>query len=77
MLRLFLSIAGLSLTLSTALAEVPFVRESELVPGDLQHRSTRIITHVIDTYHYKTRPLDDTLSQLVLEKYLENLDQNR
>lgn len=58
-------------------AEIPFVRESELTPGDLQHRSTRIITHIIDTYHYKKRPLDDALSADILEAYLENLDANR
>lgn len=63
--------------LSPVFAEIPVVRESELVPDDLQSRATRIITHVIDTYHYKNRPLDDALSETVLMKYLENLDQNR
>ncbi|MDX1519556.1 MAG: PDZ domain-containing protein, partial [Gammaproteobacteria bacterium] len=77
MLKYFLLIFGLLAGLAPVQAEIPVVRESELVPGDLQTRSTRIITHIIDTYHYKTRPLDDALSGTVLEKYLENLDQNR
>lgn len=77
MLRYFLIFATLSLALPAAQADIPFVKESELVPGDIQNRSTRIITHIIDTYHYKKLPLDDALSESVLEKYLENLDQNR
>ncbi len=58
-------------------ATVNSVPESELYPDDLHYRSTEIIKHIIETYHYKKQELDDGLSEVILENYLKNLDSHR
>ena len=58
-------------------AQVPQVADSALRPDDSQKQATEIIVHIIDTYHYKKRPLDDALSGRILDNYLKGLDPNR
>ena len=67
----------LSLLLSVASAEVRLVPESDLVPQQKHELATELITHIIETYHYKNKPLDDKLSSSILDRYLESLDPNR
>ena len=67
----------LSLLISGAYAEIPSVPESSLAQAERHQRATEIITHIIDSYHYKKKPLDDALSSAILDRYLENLDPNR
>lgn len=57
-------------------ANVPTVPESDLYPTRKHERATEIILHVIDTYHYKKKALDDELSSQILDNYLDNLDPN-
>ncbi len=40
-------------------------------------QTTRIITKVIDKYHYRAAPIDDDLSRAIFERYLEGLDPNK
>ena len=72
-------ICGLVLSLFFAViyAEIPSVPESSLAQAERHQRATEIITHIIDSYHYKKKPLDDALSSAILDRYLENLDPNR
>ena len=58
----------------TALAEIPLVNDAELAPADKHIQATKLITHLIDKYHYKNKKLDDELSAAILERYLETLD---
>ena len=58
-------------------ATVNTVRESELIPEERHERSTEIIRHIIETYHYKKRDLNDELSKRIFKNYIENLDGNR
>lgn len=60
-----------------ARAEVTLVDEDSLRPDDSQRQATDVILHIIETYHYKKRPLDDALSGRMLDNYLESLDPNR
>ncbi len=60
-----------------AFAEIPLIQETELVPAEKHERATEIITHIIDSYHYKNKELNDELSASILDRYLESLDQNR
>jgi carboxyl-terminal processing protease len=60
-----------------AWAKVPVVSVSELQPGEQHLRVAETIVHIIDTHHYKSRPLDDLLSAVILDNYLDNLDPNR
>lgn len=69
-------LAGLLLA-TGAHGQVPMVEERALRPDDSQRQATEIILHIIDTYHYKKRPLDDALSSRILDNYLESLDPNR
>jgi carboxyl-terminal processing protease len=58
-------------------ADIPSVSIENLVPAERHQRATEIITHIIDSYHYKNKPLNDALSSAILDRYLENLDPNR
>lgn len=55
-------------------AATPLVSIDSLKPEAQHRRATRIITHLIANYHYKRTPLDDSLSQRILDRYLEVLD---
>ncbi len=82
-IRLFLSglpvflPAALLILHTTAHAVVQTVPLEQLVPTKKHARVTEIILHVIDTYHYKNRPLDDALSSQILDNYLDSLDGNK
>lgn len=67
----------LILALVTARAEIPLVSVDELKPMPRHELATNIITDYIDKFHYRTKDLDDDLSSLILDRYLENLDPNR
>ena len=62
-----------SLPVST---ETPVVAEFELVPNRDEERATEIILHIIDNYHYRTKRLDDHLSNQIFDNFLNNLDSN-
>ena len=62
---------------SSAQAVVTTVAEEDLVPEQKHERATEIITHIIGSYHYKNRALNDQLSASILNQYLENLDPNK
>jgi len=66
-----------TLALTNSFAEAPTVSVDELASTKSHEKITQIITHIINSYHYKKRELNDTLSAAILNKYLENLDQNR
>ena len=53
------------------------VSDADLVPAKRHEWATGIITHIINSYHYKKRDLDDELSSAMLKRYLDNLDPNR
>jgi len=75
-LRLFI-LSVVTLAMTNSFAEVPMVSVDELSSTKNHEKATQIITHIIDSYHYKKKELNDTLSAAILNKYLENLDQNR
>ena len=52
----------------------PLIEIDSLKPEAQHRRATRIITHLIANYHYKRTPLNDSLSERILERYLEVLD---
>lgn len=74
--RCVLAASLLALTVC-AQAAVPTTDRAMIKPTEEQARATELITHFIANYHYKKTPLDDRLSEQVLEKYLEGLDPNR
>ena len=74
--RVALSVLLLGQALS-GWAKVPVVSISELQPGEQQARVAETIVHIIDTHHYKAKPLNDLLSETILNNYLDNLDPNR
>ena len=63
---------GLVLCANGAGATVTDVTELEVTP---EHRqATGLIVHLMSNYHYLKVPLDDTLSEDILARFLENLD---
>jgi len=51
--------------------------EPSLAPAPKHIRATRLITHLMERYHYRKTQLDDELSRALLQQFLENLDSNR
>ena len=72
-----LLLLSLWLTAVAAAANPPVVPEDELRAGDNHRRATALITHIMDKYHYRNKPLDDELSGRILDTYLDRLDGNR
>ncbi|TDJ17068.1 MAG: tail-specific protease [Gammaproteobacteria bacterium] len=66
----------LSFFLTNAFSEATLVPKSELTPAKKHKDATEIITHIINSYHYRTKPIDNTLSSLIFDNFLESLDPN-
>ena len=58
-------------------AAPPLVTDAELQAEGRHTRATVIITHLLEKYHYRNKPLDDALSGRILDAYLDGLDGNR
>ena len=63
--------------LGAADATARIVPLEDLKPRPEHRRATRLITHVISNYHYKNAVLDDELSAIILERYIDTLDPMR
>ncbi|MEE8233651.1 MAG: carboxy terminal-processing peptidase [Gammaproteobacteria bacterium] len=66
----------LSFFLTNAFSEATLVPKSELTPAKKHKDATEIITHIINSYHYRMKPIDNTLSSSIFDNYLESLDPN-
>lgn len=62
---------------SSAMAIPSVVDPVDLYPSPAQERATKLIHYFIDKFHYRDVSLDDNLSHLIFDRYLENLDGNR
>ena len=71
-----LATAWLALPIAPA-AAVRTVPVEQLQEEPRHRNATKIILHVIDSTHYRSRPLNDVLSSQILDNYLERLDRNR
>ena len=58
-------------------ATPPLVTDDELRAEERHTRATVLITHILNKYHYRNKPLDDDLSGRILDSYLDSLDSNR
>ncbi|MCF6281028.1 MAG: carboxy terminal-processing peptidase [Candidatus Polarisedimenticolaceae bacterium] len=71
------AVASLLLGVASPLT-AEYIKSSASIEATPQHKkSTRIITQVISRFHYKKQPLDDRLSEQMLERYIDVLDPNR
>jgi carboxyl-terminal processing protease len=50
---------------------------TELKPKPVYGREARIISYILDTYHYRKIALNDSLSAAILSKYIDELDNSR
>jgi carboxyl-terminal processing protease len=65
-----------AITLFTA--SYAYSNTSDVLAPEKQHkRATKLITHFLGKYHYKDFSIDNTLSNDVLNSYIEALDPNR
>lgn len=67
----------LALAATAGAAPPPTVTDDELHARERHRDAARIITHIMNKYHYRKVPLDDALSSRILDSYLESLDGNR
>ncbi len=75
--RILLILLALLVYGQTAYSLTKEIELDDLAPSPAQKRATDLITHFISNYHYKRTPLNDQLSQKILDKYIESLDPNR
>src|SRR5579872_3113202 len=50
---------------------------TELKPKALYGREARIISYILDTYHYSKITLNDSLSTAILQRYINELDNGK
>ncbi len=75
--RLLATCLLLLVVASPAWAVKRLVPVSELHPTPEQLQTAHVIVKVIDKYHYKNAVLDDSMSEAILQRYLDALDPNR
>ncbi|MDZ4254496.1 MAG: carboxy terminal-processing peptidase [Sulfuritalea sp.] len=64
----------IALGLLTTAQAAAFSPPPELKPSPQQAQAAHLAAEVLGRYHYKTVPLDDTLSASILDRYLKSLD---
>ena len=72
-----LAVLPLALCSLSLWAAAPIVDPVTLVPSSDQRAATKVITRIMERHHYKKVPVDDELSFVVFDRYLERLDPNR
>src|SRR6185369_7168624 len=50
---------------------------TELQPKPVYGREARVISYILDTYHYRKISLNDSLSAAILQSYINELDNSR
>jgi len=71
---------GIQRTVFLLLAVIPLVSmasTSALEPGPQHAKSTVLISELVKNYHYSRPELNDELSSLILNRYIEALDPNK
>ena len=68
---------ALLLATTSAVAAPSLTTDENLRAEERHERTVVIITHLLDRYHYRNKPLNDALSTRILDAYLERLDGNR
>ncbi len=53
------------------------IQEGELTPTQLQRKVERLVFDILSNYHYRKVPVNDSLSEKILEEYIKNLDPNK
>lgn len=53
------------------------VQEGDITPTDLQKKVERLVFDILSNYHYRKVPVNDSLSERILEEYIKNLDPNK
>ena len=66
----------LAVFLTNAYSDTPLVPQSELIPAKKHTNATEVITYIINSHHYRKKPIDNTLSSSMFDAYLKNLDPN-
>jgi len=62
--------------LTNAYSDTPLVPQSELIPAKKHTNATEVITYIINSHHYRKKPIDNTLSSSMFDAYLKSLDPN-
>lgn len=66
------------LSLSSTYAGTSWVSDStELEPKAYYGDEAKLVSQILDTYHFKKIRLDDSLSSIILDDYIETLDNNK
>ena len=75
--RLFTVAVLLALMAAHAFAKPALVSVDELRANEQQRQAALIITQVMEKFHYRKPRLNDEMSMVMFDRYLESLDANR
>jgi len=75
--RLFTVAVLLALMAAHAFAKPTLVSVDELRANEQQRQAALIITQVMEKFHYRKPRLNDEMSMVMFDRYLESLDANR
>jgi len=64
-------------TLSFSFSEGSVLDTARLQPKPVYGREARVISYILDSYHYRKISLNDSLSAAILQQYINELDNNR
>ncbi len=72
-----LALAVGTLLLGTARAPTAAASAAEIAPTERQAKVARLVSSMFERSHYRQAPVNDPVSSLVLDRYLESLDGSR
>jgi carboxyl-terminal processing protease len=75
--RILAYLVPLILAAGTVFAKPTVVSLDDLRPDEQQRQAALIITQVMEKFHYRKPQLDDALSRVMFDRYIESLDANR
>ncbi|MCA6078861.1 carboxy terminal-processing peptidase [Fulvivirga sedimenti] len=67
----------LIISLVHSLAGTMMLDSAHLQPKSYYGEEAKLVVQILDTYHFKRMKLDDSLSSIILDGYLETLDNNK
>ena len=52
----------------------PLFSDSTLVPKEIYGKEARVVTYILDSQHFRRIKLNDSISSVILDEYVKNLD---
>jgi carboxyl-terminal processing protease len=68
---------GVSLSIAAVISHAAVSDTTELKPKPIYGKEAKVIAYILDNNHYRRIHLNDSLSSVILDEYVKNLDNNK